>query len=77
MKKSFELKCQFEENSKQADVTFGMQCSMLDAVIILADALYRVCDATQLNSKGRQELLNLFNRTYALVVAEAAEGKRL
>lgn len=77
MRKSFELKVEFEENSKDADVTFGMQCSMLDAVIILADALYRVCDATQLNSKGRQEVLNLFNQTYALVVAEAAEGKRL
>ena len=77
MKKSFELKCQFEKNFKQVDVTLGMKCSMLDAVIILADALYRVCDATQLNSKGRQEVLNLFNQTYALVVAEAAEGKRL
>lgn len=77
MNKSFELKVEFEENSKDADITFGMSCSILDAVIVLADALYRVCEATQLNSKERQEILNLFNRTYALVVAEAAEGKRL
>lgn len=76
MKKSFELKVEFEENSKDADVTFGMRCSMIDAVIILADALYRVCEATQLNSRGRQELLNLFNRTYAAVAEELAKGGR-
>lgn len=76
MKKSFELKVEFEENSKDADVTFGMRCSMIDAVIILADALYRVCEATQLNSRGRQELLNLFNRTYAAVAEEFAKGGR-
>lgn len=76
MNKSFELKVEFEENSKDADVAFGMRCSMLDAVIILADALYRVCEATQLNSKGKQEMLNLFNRTYAAVVEEFANGGR-
>ena len=47
MKKSFELKCQFEKNFKQVDVTLGMQCSMLDAVITLPMRFTEF--ATQLN----------------------------
>lgn len=75
MKKSFELKVELEENSKSVDSTIKMRCSMLDAIIILADALYLVCEENQLDSMGKLSIIGLFNQAYAAMLEQNDEGK--